>query len=108
MRGVATCKETEKLGFNKVAKYYYYYYPAWWDCTGQLAFYVGAKAWSSLPQTLLSRSSPCTLKSDHDGPPNLERGRRVSCSSEPRRWSAAAYSRFFGHGCPMRSGRRRK
>ncbi|WP_082908182.1 hypothetical protein [Bradyrhizobium neotropicale] len=39
--------DDEKLGFDKVAKYYYY--PGWWDCTGQLAFYVGAKAWSALP-----------------------------------------------------------
>lgn len=39
--------DDEKLGFNKVAKYYYY--PGWWDCTGQLAFYVGANAWSALP-----------------------------------------------------------
>jgi TRAP-type mannitol/chloroaromatic compound transport system substrate-binding protein len=39
--------DDEKLGFNKVAKYYYY--PGWWDCTGQLAFCVGAKAWSALP-----------------------------------------------------------
>lgn len=40
--------DDEKLGFNKVAKYYYL--PGWWDCTGQLAFYVNLQAWEKLPK----------------------------------------------------------
>lgn len=40
--------DDEKLGFNKAAKYYYF--PGWWDCTGQLAFYVNLQAWEKLPK----------------------------------------------------------
>ena len=40
--------DDEKLGFNKAAKYYYL--PGWWDCTGQLAFYVNLQAWEKLPK----------------------------------------------------------
>ncbi|MDM0058884.1 TRAP transporter substrate-binding protein [Variovorax fucosicus] len=40
--------DDEKLGFNKVAKFYYS--PGWWDCTGQLAFYVNLQAWEKLPK----------------------------------------------------------
>lgn len=39
--------DDERLGFHKVAKYYYF--PGWWDCTGQLAFYVNLQAWEALP-----------------------------------------------------------
>ena len=39
--------DDEKLGFYKVAKYYYY--PGWWEPGPNLSYYVGQKAWASLP-----------------------------------------------------------
>ena len=39
--------DDEKLGFHKVAKYYYY--PGWWEPGPSLSYYVGLKAWESLP-----------------------------------------------------------
>jgi TRAP-type mannitol/chloroaromatic compound transport system substrate-binding protein len=40
--------DDEKLGFYKVAPYYYA--PGWWEAGAQLSFYVGIKAWESLPK----------------------------------------------------------
>jgi TRAP-type mannitol/chloroaromatic compound transport system substrate-binding protein len=39
--------DDEKLGFNKVAKFYYY--PGWWEGGPALHYFVGTKAWESLP-----------------------------------------------------------
>ena len=40
--------DDEKLGINKVAPFYYA--PGWWEPCAQLSFYVGTKAWESLPK----------------------------------------------------------
>lgn len=39
--------DDEKLGFHKIARHYYY--PGWWEPGPSLSFYVGRRAWDSLP-----------------------------------------------------------
>jgi TRAP-type mannitol/chloroaromatic compound transport system substrate-binding protein len=39
--------DDEKLGFHKIARNYYY--PGWWEPGPALSFYVGRRAWDSLP-----------------------------------------------------------
>ena len=41
-------RTSEKLGFNKVAKFYYY--PGWWEGSTQFSFYMGKKEWDKLPK----------------------------------------------------------
>jgi TRAP-type mannitol/chloroaromatic compound transport system substrate-binding protein len=40
--------DDEKLGFYKIAPHYYY--PGWWEGNSMYSFYVGTKAWESLPK----------------------------------------------------------
>jgi len=71
--------DDEKLGFHKVAKNYYY--PGWWEPGPSLSFYVGQKAWDSLPKSYQEILQTATLEAamvmqaryDAKNPPALQR-----------------------------------
>ncbi len=71
--------DDEKLGFHKVAKNYYY--PGWWEPGPSLSFYVGQKAWDSLPASYREVLTTATFEAatamqaryDAKNPPALAR-----------------------------------
>jgi TRAP-type mannitol/chloroaromatic compound transport system substrate-binding protein len=71
--------DDEKLGFHKVAKNYYY--PGWWEPGPSLSFYVGQKAWDSLPSSYKEVLQTATMEAatvmqaryDAKNPPALQR-----------------------------------
>jgi len=81
--------DDEKLGFYKVAPHYYS--PGWWEPGAQLSFYVGLKAWASLPKAYQAAFEAASYEA------------HVTMQAEYDAKNPAALARLLKNGVKLRS-----